>query len=225
MAEVQTTGDLGLLESLQGEFQGCLDAYFAVMMHQCRFLQRVLPPDQQNEAPPDFSLDALYRKTFVENVEEFRQQFTDLEAEHTRQMGLLDRFQGTPRALKKKQQELAVLESQLEEIERLLSDVSGEASEKVRRLEQVRALIQQASSHGQGERQVRARAEAIRRLIERIDVYFTPTGKKYPQSVPEAVVIVPKEGAGPEVRYDVSASPGTTPPAPRSGGRPPRPGG
>ncbi|MFQ3650549.1 MAG: recombinase zinc beta ribbon domain-containing protein, partial [Gemmataceae bacterium] len=201
LTEAQATGDLGLLETLQGEFKGCLDAYFAVMMHQCRFLQRVLPSDQQHEAPPDFSLDALYRKTYTANGEELRRQFADLEAEHTRQMGLLERFQNTPRALKKKQEELAVLEGQLEEIERLLADVSGEASEQVRRLEQVRALIQQASSQGQGERQVRAKAEAIRRLIERIDVFFTPTGKKYPQSVPDAVVIVPK--AGPEVRYDV----------------------
>lgn len=208
LAEAKATGDLGLLESLQGEFKTCLDAYFGVMMRQFHFLGRVLPTEQQVEAPPNFSLDALYRKKFVENVEELRRQFAALEAGHTRQMGLLDRFQGTPWALKKKQQELAALEGQLEEIERLLSDVSGEASEKVRRLEQVRALIQQASSNGEGERQVRARAEAIRRLIERIDVYFTPTGKKYPQSVPEAVVIVPKEGAGPEVRYDVSCSQG-----------------
>jgi hypothetical protein len=66
-------------------------------------------------------------------------------------------------------------------------------------------LIQQASSQGQGERQLRAKAEAIRRLVERIDLIFAPTGKKYPQSDPEAVVIVPKAGAGPEVRYDVSA--------------------
>jgi hypothetical protein len=46
-------------------------------------------------------------------------------------MGLLERFQGTPRALKKKQEELAALEGQLDEIERLLSDVSADTSEQV----------------------------------------------------------------------------------------------
>jgi DNA invertase Pin-like site-specific DNA recombinase len=205
LAEVQQTGDLGLLDTLEVEFQKCLDAYFASMVRQADFLQRVLPVEQQAEAPVGYSLEALYRKTYLENAEELRQRLLALEAEHTQQMCLLERFQGTPRALKKKQEELAALEGQLDEIERLLSDVSADTGEQVRRLEQVRVLIQQASNQGQGERQVRAKAEAIRRLVERIDVFFTPTGKKYPQSLPDAVVIVPKAGAGPEVRYDVSA--------------------
>jgi DNA invertase Pin-like site-specific DNA recombinase len=202
LAEAQQNGDMGLLGTLEGEFKGCLDAYFAVVKRQCDFIGRCLPVEQQAEAPPDYSLDALYRKTYSASGEHLRQRLAELEAEHTHQMGFLERFQGIPRALKKKQEELAVLEAQLEETERLLTDVSGEAGEQIRRLEEVRALILQAESQGEGEHHVRAKAEAIRRLVERIDVVFTPTGKKYPQSVPEAVVIVPK--SGPEVRYDVS---------------------
>ena len=125
-------------------------------------------------------------------------------------MQIIERFEDNPRALKKKKEELSRVEANLEDSEKQLGNVNAKILAQLQRLSEVQGMIRQVQSNGQGEQKARARTEALGRLVERIDVFFVPTGKKYPQSLPETVVIVPKVGT--PVRYDVSVCTAPCPP-------------
>ncbi len=161
-------------------------------------------------------------REYTAHVDQLHKRQATLEAEHSRQMGIIERFENNPRALKKKQEELARLEADLKDAETDLEYVNEKILAQLRRWSELQALIRQVQSTGSSEQKCRARTEALSRLVERIDVFFVPTGKKYPQSLPETVVIVPK--AGTPVRYDVSCCRARVPLGHRSCAQSPRPG-
>jgi hypothetical protein len=211
LSEVQTSGDLGLLKALESEFQACLDFHFKLVEHQIKFVRRYQRAEIENPDPIlanaeshlfITTLPEAYQQEYTANANHLHERLAGLEGEHPQQMRIIERFEDNPRALNKKKEELSRIEADLEDTEKQLENVSARIQEQLQRLCEVRAMIRQVQSNGHGERKSRARTESLARLVERIDVFFVPTGKKYPQSVPEAVVIVPKVGT--PVRYDVS---------------------
>lgn len=211
LAEVQTTGDLGLLTSLEGEFQTCMDNHFKLVERQQRFVERFGKKRALNPDPilanaethhARVNLTEQYQEDFTLNEKQVNRRKEELELKHSQMMKVIERFENTPRALKKKLEELAELEKEIRESEEDSENVNGMIQEELLRWAELQKLIRDAQDPGKDERKARAKAEALGRLIERIEVFFVPTGKKYPQSLPETVAIVPK--SGPPVRYDVS---------------------
>lgn len=211
LAEVQTTGDLGLLKSLEGQFTTCMDNHFRLVERQVKFVERFGRKSELNPDPVLANAEAhlaranlteRYQEEFTLNEKQVNRRKEELELEHSQMMKIIERFGNTPRALKKKLEELAELEQKIREAEEDAENVNGTIREELLRWVELQKLVEDAQDSGKEERKARAKAEALGRLVERIEVFFVPTGKKYPQSLPETVVIVPK--SGPPVRYDVS---------------------
>lgn len=188
-----------------------MDNHFKLVERQQRFVERFGKKRALNPDPilanaethhARVNLTEQYQEDFTLNEKQVNRRKEELELKHSQMMKVIERFENTPRALKKKLEELAELEKEIRESEEDSENVNGMIQEELLRWAELQKLIRDSQDPGKDERKARAKAEALGRLIERIEVFFVPTGKKYPQSLPETVAIVPK--SGPPVRYDVS---------------------
>ncbi len=230
LAAAHEAGDLGLLATLQADYDRGITAYLAAARRMVEYAVKHGDDDTMQEVgglvdafnpvegeavrpEEEGGLVRLYRQAYQASGSEVQARHEGLEAEHTRIMGVIERFQGTPRAVVKKQAELAAVEAELTALEEQLADQSSVAEGLARRLAEIQGTIQTAGRRSSSEATLRHKADALGRLVKRIDVHFEPTGKKYPQSVPVFVEVIPHEGE--EVRYPVSCSPDKAPPARR----------
>lgn len=211
--EANRTGDFGLLDSLQEEFNYTLMEsqvhrklmlFFINMNGGGDELDKLLKGKSLQKLKEEFypKFIELYRKTFASSKSEKEKELRELEAKHDQLMVMIERFRGAPRALEKKMVELRKVESDIELTEKELVDLSEIATQHLAQLADLRDAIAAAKKSKGKDGGLRFKAEAIRKLIDRIDVYFEPTGKKYPQSVPLWIEVIPVAGA--KVRYAVS---------------------
>lgn len=128
----------------------------------------------------DFAADAvdLYRSAFDPAVAE--EELRKCRAEYDR---LVDGWADLPtkRAKDTAKAKLATLEARLEDLERQqtsAADVVVKAWQEMRTLQAAIAEARIAMHCGDGERSVRRKAEAIRKVVQRIECTFAATGKK-----------------------------------------------
>ena len=213
LIEANRTGDFGLLDSLQEEFNYTLMEsqvhrkmmlFFINMNGGADELDKLLKGKSLNKIKEEFfpKFIELYRKTYAASKGELEKELRQHEAKHDQLMKVIERFKGAPRALEKKQAELLDVEASIDMVEKQLVDQSEIATQHLAQLADLREAIAGAKKKKGKEGSLRVRAEAVRRLIDRIDVQFQPTGKSYPQSVPLWVEVIPVSGA--KVRYAVS---------------------
>lgn len=213
LIDANRTGDFGLLNSLQEEFSYTL--HLSVHHNTEMFificenggwdeLSKELKGGGILKITDDFFPKFIehYRKTYAAKKDKKERELRKHEAAHDDLMKVIKRFKGAPRALEKKQAELLKVEAAIELVEKQLTDQSEIALQHRAQLDDLRDAIERAKKGKGKEGGLRAKAEAVRRLIDRIDVEFQPTGKSYPQSVPIFIDVIPVEGA--KVRYAVS---------------------
>jgi hypothetical protein len=171
-------------------------------------------------------LQKVYEAVFSHNAEGVRQQLAALEVEHTR---LTDNVLNldpvkAKRAIQKANEKIGQME---EEMQRLESELVNYSDLFDRKTEELRA-VSVAFDHAEAAlddpaADNRRKANAVRACIQRINLTFKPTGKKYPKSELESVEIIPVDQHGPEHPNGASCCRGQGPPARRSCGPPPRP--
>lgn len=216
LIEANRTGDFGLLDSLQEEFNSTLHQSSLhgteMFIFICenggwdelsKHLKGGGIPKLKDDFFPKFI--EIYRKTYAASKAEKEKELRNLEKKHDQLMTVIECFKGAPRALEKKQTELLEVETAIDKVEKQLTDVSEIALQHRAQLDDLRDAIAKAKKTKGKDSGLRVKAEAVRRLIDRIDVEFEPTGKSYPQSVPIFIDVIPVEGS--KVRYAVADSP------------------
>lgn len=145
----------------------------------------------------DADLERFYRRLFTRREKGIRDEIARLDGEHTTKTkayaGLV-----SERAKAKVNAELAELDARLAELENRLGNAADEAADVRAELARVSEELDTAESSLEGDDDRRT-AEAVRQVVERVDLTFAPTGRKCPTSKLVEVVVVPK-GADPR-RY------------------------
>jgi len=213
LIEANRTGDFGLLDSLQEEFNSTLhqsslhgtEMFIFIFENGgwdelSKHLKNGGIPKLKDDFFPKFI--EIYRKTYAASKAEKEKELRNLEKKHDQLMTVIERFKGAPRALEKKQTEILEVETAIDKVEKQLTDLSEIALQHRAQLDDLRDAIAKAKKTKGKDSGLRAKAEAVRRLIDRIDVEFEPTGKSYPQSVPIFIDVIPVEGS--KVRYAVA---------------------
>jgi hypothetical protein len=220
LQDVQRTGDVSLLKTLEDRLLVAWDAYagqfdrIAVFMRQYGRLPtveskgntvaRLQERERQGKKNVKDMLARLYRVIRDNAAEGIKADIADLTATHKKIVRECKKLPDGSRALKDEQAALLRIEAELEAKERDLQDRTGELDHTAQQLAAIKEQIEAAKAALTGEDELRARAEAVGQIVDKIVVAFEPTGKKYPQSRPVCVTVVPKVGAAKEYRNLVS---------------------
>ncbi len=200
-----------LLDTLKEEFDGCFKLYVEASS---KMAAMVFPPKVNPDPIDSFlggwnmpkgagkteSFIAMYKAALEGKKPQLENDLAKLDADHNALMNTIGRFQGSPRALAKLQDQLMDIEAKMDQAEAAMTDHSETWQQQKIRTQEIRQAIATVQEEKPG---LRAKSEALGKIIARIEVTFKPTGKKYPQAVPEFVTIIPHTGK--EVRYAASS--------------------
>jgi hypothetical protein len=136
----------------------------------------MLVPEWQTD-----ELDALYRETYQDESYGIENRLGTLRA---RQDTLLERLDKLPKSatstLARTQKEIEEVDAQTRDAERFSENAADAYVDAEREFERLSRDWDAAQVTLSGESQNRRKAEAIRRVVERITVTFRPTGRKNP---------------------------------------------
>jgi hypothetical protein len=166
----------------------------------------------------------LYEASFATNQEPLRQRMQDLEEQHRRLVIDCRKLPEGSRALGQLHKEMLGVEASMTQIEADMTNLTAAVQEAMVEVARTRERLADARKSISADIGLRAKAERLRQVIDRIVVRFEPTGRKYPKSKALEIEIVPKVGGAVKYRTDALLYTAPAPPSRRSGGRPPPPG-
>lgn len=171
-------------------------------------------------------LQKAYQHYFERDVAKTKKELDKLEQEHTTLTKRMLNFDPAKakRAIEKANARIAELEQAIERVQEKMKNwgdeldtVREETAAHVMAVEAAEQTLDDPKSDN------RRKAQAVRGCIERINLTFQPTGKKYPKSELVGVEIIPNTSNGPEHPNGGSFSPAPAPREYRCGGRSLRP--
>jgi DNA invertase Pin-like site-specific DNA recombinase/uncharacterized coiled-coil protein SlyX len=145
-------------------------------------------------------LKKAYEHYFQRDVAQTKKELDALEEQHTKlTTRVLNLDPKSKRAIEKANGQIAELEQAIDKVQAQLKNW-GEELDTVREetAAHVMALDAAEDTLDDPKSDNRRKAEAVRSCIERINLTFKPTGKKYPKSELVAVEIIPNTSNGPE---------------------------
>jgi DNA invertase Pin-like site-specific DNA recombinase/uncharacterized coiled-coil protein SlyX len=164
------------------------------------------PPQNLEELHADMTaqflpLQKAYQLYFQRDEAVARQHLIELEHEHTALTNRMLNFDPATaqRAIQKTNSKIAELEQEIERVDGKLKNWADELG-KVREetYSHVTALDATEEILNDRKSENRRKAQAVRSCIDRINLTFRPTGKKYPKSELVGMEIIPNTSHGPE---------------------------
>ena len=198
---IKAQDDFGLLETLNEDFDNCFKLYVEASRMMGQTIQENKPEslDDLTGLGKTGRFLKIYQDALQGNKATLQANFDALDEQHNEVMDKIGNFEGRTRALNKLQEELGALEKKMDIAEERMKDQTDAFTAQLARMAEIRraiSIIRDGKETG-----LRARSEALRKIIDRIEVHFVPTGKAYPQSLPAVIQIFPKTGN--DVRYAV----------------------
>ncbi|HEX4128760.1 MAG TPA: recombinase family protein [Pirellulales bacterium] len=151
-----------------------------------------------------FRLSVVYDLLFEHNETILKARFEDFDEQRKRAAHELVRLPDdvSKRTLKEYQKRLLDIEQDLGKTENMLDHLTSRGDDNEQQTKELLSAIANAKAAIREDEGLRGRTEALGQVIDQINVWFEPTGKKYPTTVPVWCEIVPKFGSKRVYRFD-----------------------